>query len=149
MTTDVSKQNNVAIVKMFDGYIRNLPMKAVARHRLLMLLKYVQEEAQIGEPMPDANALFSVRTVEELLALIAATANVSVKEIATDAWTYLITAEQAAKDILSDVNTTNWFSVELKKQAESTQDPDIVEALQVANRSLAIVENCVRFGQAG
>ncbi len=149
MTTDANKQNNVAIVNMFDGYIRSLPMKAVARHRLLMLLKYVREEAQFGEKIPEANALYSVRNVDELLALIAETAGMTLDEAAKEAGPHLVTAEQAAASILSDVKETNWFSVELKNRAESTTDPDIVEALQDADRSLAIAENCVRLGQVG
>lgn len=148
MTTDANKQNNVAIVKMFDGYIRSLPMKAVTRHRLLMLLKYVREEAKLGEQMPEANALYSVRSVDELLALIAETAGMTLDEVAKEAGPHFVTAEQAAASIFSDVKETNWYSVELKDQAENTTDPDIVEALQDADRSLAIVENCVRLGQA-
>lgn len=128
---------------MFDGYLRTAQLNAVECYRMRTLIKYVRQEAQCGEAIPSAAALYAAKTAESLVAAIADAAGETVEQTRTELehGFYLLTSEQAAKAIFCDVSGHIWYSDDLRLRAEEARHPGELEALFAMNRSLAIADN--------
>lgn len=145
--TDANRiKNNTAIVSMYEGYIRKsiARLSAVERHRMIILLRYVREEAQFGEDIPPAASLLEAKSADTLIELIAATAGETIEETVKAVGNRLLSRDQAGKAILNEASDIIWFSEDIKQKAMATSDTNARDALYQADHLLAIANNCAK-----